>query len=151
MKFLSAMDAHKSGLVDAVVPAEHLILESRKWALDIANGRKPWRRSLELSDKLGSVEECLKIINDKRVQHKKLFKNVPHPSACLDVVEQGILHGGRATTFHVSLVSYSLPFVSVKLKNIENSNKLLNFVAELVYCKMMQGIFITGCLSTVDS
>ncbi|BBN10760.1 enoyl-CoA hydratase/3-hydroxyacyl-CoA dehydrogenase [Marchantia polymorpha subsp. ruderalis] len=108
VKFLSAMDAHKSGLVDAVVPAEHLILESRKWALDIANGRKPWRRSLELSDKLGSVEECLKIINDKRVQHKKLFKNVPHPSACLDVVEQGILHGGCATTFHEAKVCAEL-------------------------------------------
>ncbi|KAL3675300.1 hypothetical protein R1sor_025248 [Riccia sorocarpa] len=87
---LPAEDAFRSGLVDAVVPPERLLAEARKWALSIASGGIPWHRTLARTDHMGPIQESLKIIENKRAQYKHLFKNVPHPAACLDIVQQGL-------------------------------------------------------------
>ncbi|KAL3689546.1 hypothetical protein R1sor_015855 [Riccia sorocarpa] len=90
VQMLPADDALRSGLVDAVVPPERLLADAKKWALNIASGRIPWRRTLARTDHVGPVEESLKIIESKRAQYKHLFKNVPHPAACLDIVQRGL-------------------------------------------------------------
>ncbi|KAL3684478.1 hypothetical protein R1sor_002500 [Riccia sorocarpa] len=87
VQILPAEDALRSGLVDAVLPPERLLAEALKWALHIASGRIAWRRTLARTDHVGPVEESLKIIESKRTQYKHLLKNVPHPAACLDIVQ----------------------------------------------------------------
>nr|VDC83706.1 unnamed protein product [Brassica rapa] len=41
-KSISSEEGHKLGLIDALVPPGELLSTSRKWALDIALGRKPF-------------------------------------------------------------------------------------------------------------
>ncbi|CAA3033426.1 peroxisomal fatty acid beta-oxidation multifunctional AIM1 [Olea europaea subsp. europaea] len=82
------------GLVDAIVPLEELLKVSKQWALDIAARRKPWIRSLHAMDKLGSLSEAHDIIKMARQQAKQTAKNMPQHLACLDVIEEGIIHGG---------------------------------------------------------
>ncbi|KAL2500859.1 Peroxisomal fatty acid beta-oxidation multifunctional protein AIM1 [Forsythia ovata] len=82
------------GLIDAVVPLEELLKVSRQWALDIAGRRKPWIRSLHIMDKLGSLPEAHDLIKMARQQAKQTAKNMPQHLACLDVIEEGVIHGG---------------------------------------------------------
>ncbi|PIN08136.1 Hydroxyacyl-CoA dehydrogenase/enoyl-CoA hydratase [Handroanthus impetiginosus] len=91
---ITSDEGKKLGLVDAVVPKEELLKVSRQWALEIAGGRKPWIRSLHRTDKLGSLPEMHHIINTARQQAKQTAKNMPQHQACLDVIEEGIIHGG---------------------------------------------------------
>ncbi|XP_041998095.1 peroxisomal fatty acid beta-oxidation multifunctional protein AIM1-like isoform X2 [Salvia splendens] len=93
-KPITSEEGNGLGLVDAVVPSDELIKASRQWALDIIERRKPWIRSLHRIDKLGSVPEVVDIIKTARQQAKQSFKNVPQHQACLDVIEEGIIHGG---------------------------------------------------------
>ncbi|KAG6411214.1 hypothetical protein SASPL_129292 [Salvia splendens] len=93
-KPITSEEGNDLGLVDAVVPSDELIKASRQWALDIIERRKPWIRSLHRIDKLGSVPEVVDIIKTARQQAKQSFKNVPQHQACLDVIEEGIIHGG---------------------------------------------------------
>lgn len=82
------------GLIDAIVPSGELLKVSRLWALDIANRRKPWLRSLHRTDKLPSLSEARKILKIAREQAKKTALHLPQHQACLDVIEDGIVHGG---------------------------------------------------------
>ncbi|KAI3446989.1 hypothetical protein Pfo_003654 [Paulownia fortunei] len=91
---ITSEEGKKLGLVDAVVPSEELLKVSRLWALDIAGRRKPWIRSLHRTDKLGSLPEVHDIIKTARQQAKQTAKNMPQHQACLDVIEEGIIHGG---------------------------------------------------------
>ncbi|KAL7093597.1 hypothetical protein ACP275_11G049200 [Erythranthe tilingii] len=91
---VTSEEGKKLGLVDAVVPSGELLKVSRQWALDIADRRKPWIRSLHSIDKLGSLPEMHAIINSARQQVKQVAKNMPQHQACLDVIEEGIIHGG---------------------------------------------------------
>ncbi|KAG2249518.1 hypothetical protein Bca52824_089146 [Brassica carinata] len=84
----------KFGLVDALVPSGELLSTSRKWALDIALGRKPFLRSLHRTDKIGSLSEARAILKDTRQLAKKIAPNMPQHHACIDVIEEGIVHGG---------------------------------------------------------
>ncbi|KAL0315647.1 UNVERIFIED_CONTAM: Peroxisomal fatty acid beta-oxidation multifunctional protein AIM1 [Sesamum radiatum] len=93
-KPITSEEGKKLGLVDAVVPSDELLKVSRQWALDIAGRRKPWLRSLHRTDKLGSLPEVHDIINTARQQAKQTAKNMPQHQACLDVIEEGIIHGG---------------------------------------------------------
>ncbi|KAI3698899.1 hypothetical protein L2E82_42806 [Cichorium intybus] len=86
----------KLGLIDAIVPPQELLKVTRKWALDIAEARKPWVRSLHRTDKIGSLSEAREIINGARQHVKRGFPNLPQHQACLDVIEEGIVHGGYA-------------------------------------------------------
>lgn len=93
-KSISSEEGYKLGLVDAVVSSEELLKVSRRWALDIVDKRKPWVRSLHQTDKLGSVSEALDILKISRQQARKTVPHLPQHQACLDVIEEGILHGG---------------------------------------------------------
>lgn len=74
---------------------------SRKWALDIAEARKPWVRSLHRTDKIGSLAEAREIIKNARQLAKRTAPNMPQHQACLDVIEEGIVHGGYAGVLKV--------------------------------------------------
>ncbi|KAG5413220.1 hypothetical protein IGI04_000787 [Brassica rapa subsp. trilocularis] len=93
-KSISSEEGQKFGLVDALVPSGDLLSTSRKWALDIAEGRKPFLRSLHRTDKIGSLSEARAILKDTRQLAKKIAPNMPQHHACIDVIEEGIIHGG---------------------------------------------------------
>ncbi|KAJ9551295.1 hypothetical protein OSB04_015340 [Centaurea solstitialis] len=87
-------EGKRLGLIDAIVPPQELLKASRQWALDIANERKPWVRSLHRIDKIGSLSEAHEIIKLARQQAKRTSPNLPQHQACLDVIEEGIVQGG---------------------------------------------------------
>ncbi|CAA0830388.1 Peroxisomal fatty acid beta-oxidation multifunctional protein AIM1 [Striga hermonthica] len=93
-KMITSEEGERLGLVDAVVPSEDLLKVSRQWALDIAGRRKPWIRSLHRTDKVGNLLEVHDIIKAARQQAKQTAKHLPQHQACLDVIEEGIIHGG---------------------------------------------------------
>ncbi|XP_010433148.1 PREDICTED: peroxisomal fatty acid beta-oxidation multifunctional protein AIM1 [Camelina sativa] len=91
---ISSEEGHKLGLVDALVPPGDLLSASRKWALDIADGRKPFLRSLHRTDRIGSLSEARAILKNSRQLAKKIAPNMPQHHACIEVIEEGIVHGG---------------------------------------------------------
>lgn len=92
-KPISSEEGNRLGLIDAVVPPTELLNVSRSWALDIAERRKPWKRSLQLNNKIGSHSEAHKLINAARKLAKQTARNMPQHQACLDVIETGIVQG----------------------------------------------------------
>ncbi|KAM0832750.1 hypothetical protein ACQ4PT_064698 [Festuca glaucescens] len=95
-KFITAKEGKERGLIDALCSPDELIKVSRFWALEIANYRKPWTRSLDRTDKLGSLSEARAVLSMARQQAKKVSANLPQHQACLDVIEEGVLCGGQA-------------------------------------------------------
>ncbi|KAI4977633.1 peroxisomal fatty acid beta-oxidation multifunctional protein [Hordeum vulgare subsp. vulgare] len=95
-KFITAKEGKERGLIDALCSPDELIKMSRFWALEIANYRKPWIRSLGRTDSLGSLSEARAVLSMARQQAKKVAANMPQHQACLDVVEEGVLYGGHA-------------------------------------------------------
>ncbi|KAG5407263.1 hypothetical protein IGI04_013382 [Brassica rapa subsp. trilocularis] len=93
-KSISSEEGHKLGLIDALVPPGELLSTSRKWALDIALGRKPFLRSLYRTDTIGSLSEARAILKNARQLAKKIAPNMPQHHVCIDVIEEGIIHGG---------------------------------------------------------
>ncbi|KAK9071962.1 hypothetical protein SSX86_008393 [Deinandra increscens subsp. villosa] len=87
-------EGKKLGLVDAIVPPQELLKVSRQWALDIVEKRKPWNRSLHSTEKVGSLFDALEIIKAASQQVKRTTPNMPQHQACLDVIQEGIVHGG---------------------------------------------------------
>ncbi|CAN0900127.1 Peroxisomal fatty acid beta-oxidation multifunctional protein AIM1 [Linum grandiflorum] len=87
-------EGKKLGLVDALVSSQELLKVSREWALDIADRRKPWVRSLHKTDKIGSLAEARQVLQAARLQAKKIAPNMPQHLGCLDAIEDGIIHGG---------------------------------------------------------
>ncbi|XP_057501357.1 peroxisomal fatty acid beta-oxidation multifunctional protein AIM1 [Actinidia eriantha] len=93
-KPIMSEEGKKLGLIDAIVSSEELLRVSRQWALDIAERRKPWMRSLHMTEKLGSLSEAREILKVARQQAKQTAPNMPQHQACLDVIEEGVIHGG---------------------------------------------------------
>ncbi|XP_059286145.1 peroxisomal fatty acid beta-oxidation multifunctional protein AIM1-like [Lycium ferocissimum] len=93
-KPLMSEEGKKLGLIDAIVPSSELLKVSRQWALDIAERRKPWMRSLHKTDKIGSLPDAREVLKVAREQVKQTAKNMPQHLACIDVIEEGIIHGG---------------------------------------------------------
>ncbi|KAL2555203.1 Peroxisomal fatty acid beta-oxidation multifunctional protein AIM1 [Forsythia ovata] len=91
---ITSEEGKKHGLIDAIVPSHELLKASRKWALDIAGRGKPWIRSLHRTDKLGSLSEARDTLKMARQQAKLTSKDMPQHHACLDVIEEGLIHGG---------------------------------------------------------
>ncbi|KAJ8423104.1 hypothetical protein Cgig2_004702 [Carnegiea gigantea] len=95
-KPVKGSEAHSLGLVDAVVPANELIDAARRWALDVAERKKPWVSSLYKTDKLEPLGEAREILKFARAQARKQAPNLKHPLVCIDVIEEGIVSGPRA-------------------------------------------------------
>ncbi|KAI3839340.1 hypothetical protein MKW92_041913, partial [Papaver armeniacum] len=93
-KFIMSEEGNKLGLIDAIVSKEELLTVARRWALDIAERRKPWISSLQKTNKLGSLAESHKVIQAAREQAKRTAPNMRQHQACLDAVEEGIVFGG---------------------------------------------------------
>ncbi|KAF5742977.1 peroxisomal fatty acid beta-oxidation multifunctional protein AIM1 isoform X1 [Tripterygium wilfordii] len=93
-KSIMSEEGNKLGLIDAIVSTGELLKVSQQCALDIAERRRPWMRSLHRTDKLGSLAEAREILKTARHQAKKTAPNIPQHLACLDVIEDGIIHGG---------------------------------------------------------
>lgn len=74
--------------------SQELLKVSRQWALDIKERHKPWMRSLYRTDKICSLSEARQILKAARQQAKKTAPNMPQHQACLDVIEEGVVHGG---------------------------------------------------------
>ncbi|TYI71684.1 hypothetical protein E1A91_D07G006300v1 [Gossypium mustelinum] len=87
-------EGKKLCLIDTIAPSEELLKVSRKCALDIAERRKPWVKSLQRTDKIGSLSEAQEVLRFARHQAKRTAPNSSLHQACLDVIEEGILHGG---------------------------------------------------------
>lgn len=81
------------GLVDAVTTSADLIDVSRQWALDISEKRKPWLRTHHRTDKLPSLSEARHMLTAARQQAKQTARNMPQHQACLDCIEEGVVHG----------------------------------------------------------
>nr|XP_016510895.1 PREDICTED: peroxisomal fatty acid beta-oxidation multifunctional protein AIM1-like [Nicotiana tabacum]XP_016510896.1 PREDICTED: peroxisomal fatty acid beta-oxidation multifunctional protein AIM1-like [Nicotiana tabacum] len=88
-KTITSEEGKELGLIDAIVSSEELLAVARCWALDIVEGRQPHCNSLEKTDKLGPKDESLEILKSARQRYR-----APHYSACLDVIEEGIISGG---------------------------------------------------------
>ncbi|XP_039066206.1 peroxisomal fatty acid beta-oxidation multifunctional protein AIM1-like [Hibiscus syriacus] len=93
-KPITSEEGKKLGLIDAIVPSEELLKVSRRWVLDIAEKCKPWVLSLHITDKIGSLSEVKEVIKIARQQAKRTAPILPQHQACLDVIEEGIVHGG---------------------------------------------------------
>ncbi|GLT98555.1 hypothetical protein SLE2022_160550 [Rubroshorea leprosula] len=93
-KPIMSEEGKKLGLIDDIVSSHELLTASRLWALEIAERRKPWVRSLHRTDKIGSLSEARKVLRTAREQAKKTAPNMPQHQACLNVIEEGIVHGG---------------------------------------------------------
>ena len=100
-KPIMSEEAKQVGLVDAVVPVQQLVPAASKFALDIASGKQRWRRTLSLTDRIGSQEESFKVLKQARARAQKTYRNVPHPFVMLDCIEAGIENGGVAGTLKV--------------------------------------------------
>ncbi|XVF88559.1 hypothetical protein PTKIN_Ptkin19aG0060500 [Pterospermum kingtungense] len=96
------------GLIDDIASTEELLRASRIWALAIADRCKPWVRSLHKTDKMGSLSESQGVLRAAREQAKRTAPNMPQHLACLDVVEEGIIHGGYNGLLKEAAVSKEL-------------------------------------------
>lgn len=102
-KTITSEEGEKLGLIDAVVSPNELMKVARKWALDIAERRKPWIRTLHRTDRIGSLAEARSVLKSAREQAKKIAPNTPQQLACIDVIEDGIIHGGYSGVLKVPL------------------------------------------------
>lgn len=114
-KPIMSEEGKKLGLIDAIVASEDLLKVSRLWALDIVEGRKPWIRSLHRTDKLGPLSEARGILKVARQQAKKTAPNMPQHQVCLDVIEEGIVHGGYSGVLKVFWILVTWVVVMSKL------------------------------------
>lgn len=103
-KTITSEEGRNSGLIDEITSSSELLNVSRRWALDIAERRKPWLRTLHRTDKLGSLAEARNILKAARQQAKQIARNMPQHQACLDVIEEGVVHGGYSGILRVIFV-----------------------------------------------
>ncbi|KAL5729182.1 Altered inheritance of mitochondria protein 1 [Ranunculus cassubicifolius] len=82
------------GLIDAIVSSGELLTVARRWALDIVERRKPWIKSLQRTDHIGSLAEAREILKVARQQARRTAPNMPQHQAVLDVIEEGVVFGG---------------------------------------------------------
>jgi len=91
--------------VDALVSPGELVKTARQWALDIAECRRPWIKSLYKTDKIEPLGEAREILNFARAQARKQAPHLQHPLVCIDVIEEGIVSGPRAGLWKVFSIS----------------------------------------------
>ncbi|CAM8923465.1 unnamed protein product [Rhodiola kirilowii] len=93
-KPISSEEGLKLGLIDKIASSEELLEISRQLAVEIAERRKPWVRSLHMTDKKIPLSEAREIIKGAREHARQSARNMPQHQACLDAIEDGIIHGG---------------------------------------------------------
>ncbi|EOY29700.1 Enoyl-CoA hydratase/isomerase family, putative isoform 4 [Theobroma cacao] len=84
------------GLIDAIASPEELLEVACDLALDIVESRRPRLSSLSRTDKLGSTEQAMEILEGFRQGAKETAHTMPEKLACLDVIGEGITSGGRS-------------------------------------------------------
>lgn len=87
-----------------IAPQAELLAAARKWALDIAEHRRPWMQSLRRTDKIEGLSDAREIIKFARAQAKKNAPNMRHPQHCLDAIEEGVIAGGFAGALMVTFL-----------------------------------------------
>ncbi|XP_042497276.1 peroxisomal fatty acid beta-oxidation multifunctional protein AIM1-like [Macadamia integrifolia] len=103
-KSITSEEGKKLGLIDDVVSSEELLRASRRWALDIAEKRRPWVSSLRRTDRLGSLSEAREVIKRARQEARQTAPNMPQHQVCLDAIEEGIVSGGYSGVLKESKV-----------------------------------------------
>ncbi|KAK6260266.1 hypothetical protein SCA6_014740 [Theobroma cacao] len=101
-KFVNGDTAKSLGLVDAISSADELITTACHWAKDILNYGRPWAASLYKTDRLEPLAEARMILKHARMEAKKQSPNLKHPLVCIDVIEEGLVHGPRAALWKES-------------------------------------------------
>ncbi|PIM97731.1 Hydroxyacyl-CoA dehydrogenase/enoyl-CoA hydratase [Handroanthus impetiginosus] len=101
-KIVSSEEGKVYGLIDSIVSSEELLTAARLWALDIVEGLSPRTSSLKSTEKLGSVDSSYEVLDNARLYAMKTFPIVPHYTACLDVVEEGLRFGGLSGVVKVT-------------------------------------------------
>ncbi|PKA58418.1 Glyoxysomal fatty acid beta-oxidation multifunctional protein MFP-a [Apostasia shenzhenica] len=109
-KPIQGKEAYALGLVDAIVSPNDLIKTARCWAIEIAEFRRPWIKSLHKNDRIESLKEAREILNFARTQAQKQAGNLEHPQVCIDVIEEGIVAGPRAGLLKEANASWTLQF-----------------------------------------
>lgn len=100
-KPITSKEGKELGLIDAVVSLDELLRVSRLWALEIAEGRKPWISALGRTDKVPPLSEARQLIETARTRVSRTAPNMPQHEACISAVEEGILSGGYAGVLKV--------------------------------------------------
>lgn len=101
-KPISSEEGLKLGLIDKIASTTDLLEISRQWAVDIADTRNPRIRSLHITERLGPLSEALEIIKGARKLTRQSTQNMPQYQACLDAIEDGIIHGGYSGVLRVT-------------------------------------------------
>ncbi|XVF32798.1 hypothetical protein REPUB_Repub17cG0113700 [Reevesia pubescens] len=101
-KLVNGDNAQSLGLVDAISSADELIATARHWAKDILECRRPWTVSLYRTDRLEPLAETRMILKHARIKAKKQAPNLKHLLICIDVIEEGLVHGPRAALWKES-------------------------------------------------
>lgn len=109
-KPIKGKEAYALGLVDAVVPPGDLIKTALQWAVEIAECRRPWIKSLYKTDKLESLSKAKEILKFARSQAQKQSAHLEHIQVCIDVIEDGIVSGPRGGLSKEANASWKLQF-----------------------------------------
>lgn len=100
------------GLIDAIASPEELLEVACDLALDIVESRRPRLSSLSRTDKLGSTEQAMEILEGIRQGAKETAHTMPEKLACLDVIGEGITSGGRSGVLKVVQNNFQHAFVN---------------------------------------
>lgn len=96
-KSVKGSKAHSIGLVDEIAGTPQDLLQvAKRVGLELASGKRKRVRTLEREDRLEPKDIAKMILGIAREQTKKRAPNVKHPLLCIDAIEAGVLHGGKA-------------------------------------------------------
>lgn len=93
---VKADEAQRLGILDELVEPAELVARAAALAQELARGQRPRISALDRSDRLEPEAEWRATLARARADVAKKHRHVTHPSACLDAVEHGLVHGGRA-------------------------------------------------------
>eukprot|EP00889_Picochlorum_renovo_P007934 jgi/Picre1/34964/NNA_002430.t1 len=82
------------GLALGVAEPRDLMRAAKQLALDIAEGRHARVMSLFRTDRVGTYEEAMAVLDFARAQSAKKARGLQHPLLCIDAIQYGIEHGG---------------------------------------------------------
>ena len=91
---VKAEEALRLGILDEVVPSDELVPRAAALAREL--GKTERRVARERSDRLEPEAEWREILARAGRELQKKQPHVTHPSACLEAIEHGLVHGGCA-------------------------------------------------------